>query len=45
MSIYLPINGFTALVDLGRFFSLLIYTQRVGLPWTGDQPDARSLPT
>jgi hypothetical protein len=30
-STYLPTYGPTALVDLGCFFSLLIYTQSVGL--------------
>jgi hypothetical protein len=30
-SIYLSIYGPTALVDLGRFFSFLIYTQSVRL--------------
>jgi hypothetical protein len=30
-SIYLSIYGSTALVDLGRFFSFLIYTQSTGL--------------
>jgi hypothetical protein len=29
--IYLPIHGSTALVELGRLFSFLIYTQSVGL--------------
>jgi hypothetical protein len=31
LSIYLSICGSAALVDLGRFFSFLIYTQSVGL--------------
>jgi hypothetical protein len=31
LSIYLSIYGSTALVDFGRFFSFLIYTQSVGL--------------
>jgi hypothetical protein len=31
-------------VDLGRFFSFLIYTQGP-TPWTGDQPVAKKLPT
>jgi hypothetical protein len=40
--ICIPIYGITAIVDLGRFFSFLIYT--VGrTPWTGDQPVARQL--
>jgi hypothetical protein len=30
-SICLSIYAFTALVDLGRFFSFLIYTQSAGL--------------
>jgi hypothetical protein len=30
VSIYLSIYGSTALVDLGRFFSFLIYTQSIG---------------
>jgi hypothetical protein len=44
-SICLPIYGSTALVDLGRFFSFLIYTQSVGLLGRGDEPVARPLPT
>jgi hypothetical protein len=32
---YLPTYGSTALLDLGRFFSFLIYTQSVGLPGQG----------
>jgi hypothetical protein len=36
--------GPTALVDLGSFFSLYLYT--VGrTPWTGDEPVSRPLPT
>jgi hypothetical protein len=31
LSIYLSIYGSTALVDLGRFFSFLIYIQSIGL--------------
>jgi hypothetical protein len=31
LTIYLSINGGTALVDLGRLFSSLIYTQSIGL--------------
>jgi hypothetical protein len=38
----ISIYGFTALVDIGRFFSFLIHTQSVGLL---DQPVIRSLPT
>jgi hypothetical protein len=33
------------LLDLGRFFSFLILYTVGGTPWTGDQPDARLLPT
>jgi hypothetical protein len=33
------------LLDLGRFFSFLIYTQTVELFGGGDQPVARPLPT
>jgi hypothetical protein len=36
--IYVSINGSTALVDLGRFFSLLIYTQSIGLLGRGISP-------
>jgi hypothetical protein len=36
--LYLPIYGSTALVDLGRFLSLLIYTQSVGLLGRGISP-------
>jgi hypothetical protein len=35
---YLSIYGSTALVDLGRFFSFLIYTQSVGLLEGGISP-------
>jgi hypothetical protein len=35
---YLSIYGSTALVDLGRFFSFLIYTQSVGLLGRGISP-------
>jgi hypothetical protein len=35
---YLPTYGCTALMDLGRFFSLLIYTQPVGLLGRGISP-------
>jgi hypothetical protein len=38
LSVYLSIYGFTALVDLGRFFSFLIYTQSVGLLGRGISP-------
>jgi hypothetical protein len=38
LSIYLSIYGFTALVDLGRFFSFLIYTQSLGLFGRGFSP-------
>jgi hypothetical protein len=38
LSIYLSIYGSTALVDLGRFFSFLIYTQSVGLLGRGISP-------
>jgi hypothetical protein len=37
-AIYLPIYGSTALVDLGPFFSFLIYTQSVGLLGRGISP-------
>jgi hypothetical protein len=37
-STYLPIYGSAALVDLGRFFSFLIYTQSVGLLRRGISP-------
>jgi hypothetical protein len=40
------IYGFTALLlDLGRFFSFLIFYTVGSTPWTGDQPAARPLPT
>jgi hypothetical protein len=32
-------------VDLGRFFSFLIFYTVCTTPWTGDQPVARPLPT
>jgi hypothetical protein len=32
-------------LDLGRFFSLLIFYTVGWTPWTGDQPVARPLPT
>jgi hypothetical protein len=35
---YLSLYGSTALVDLGRFFSFLIYTQFVGLLGRGISP-------
>jgi hypothetical protein len=38
LSIYLYIYGSTALVDLGRFFSFLIYTQLIGLLGRGISP-------
>jgi hypothetical protein len=41
---YLSIYGCTALVDLGRFFSFLIFTASRS-PWTEDQPVERPLPT
>jgi hypothetical protein len=37
-SIHPPISASTALVDLGRFFSFLIYTQLVGLLGRGISP-------
>jgi hypothetical protein len=37
-SIYLSIYGCIALIDLGRFFSFLIYTQLVGLLARGISP-------
>jgi hypothetical protein len=40
----LPLYSSTALVDLGHFFSLLIYIVSRS-PWTGDQPIPRTLPT
>jgi hypothetical protein len=40
----LSVYGSTAFVNLGRFFSFLIYTQSVGL-LDGDQPVARPLLT
>jgi hypothetical protein len=46
LSIYLSICGSTALVDLGLFFSSLIYTQSVGLLGRGISPSqGQSLPT
>jgi hypothetical protein len=42
---YLYIYGSTALVGLGRFFSLLILYTVSRTPWTGDQPVAKPLPT
>jgi hypothetical protein len=36
--IYPPVNGSTALGDLGRFFSFLIYTQSVRVLWLGISP-------
>jgi hypothetical protein len=46
MSVYLSIYGFTGLLlDLGRFFSFLIVYTIGRIPWTGDQPVARPLPT
>jgi hypothetical protein len=42
---YLPNYGFTALVDLGRFFSFLILYTVCRNPWTGDQPFSRQQPT
>jgi hypothetical protein len=36
--VYRPIYGSTVLMDLGRFFSLLIYTQSVGLLGWGISP-------
>jgi hypothetical protein len=41
---YLPTYGSTALVDLGSFFSCLIYTVS-RTSQMGDQPVARPLPT
>jgi hypothetical protein len=42
MSVY----GCTVLsLDLGRFFSFLILYTDGRIPWTGDQPVARPLPT
>jgi hypothetical protein len=41
---HLSIHGSTALVDLGRFFNFLVYTD-CRTSWTGDQPVARPLPT
>jgi hypothetical protein len=41
-SIHLSIYG--SLLDLGRFFSFLIFDTVGRTPWTGDQPVARSLP-
>jgi hypothetical protein len=38
LSIHKSIYGCTVLVDLGRFFSLLIYTQSVGLLGRGISP-------
>jgi hypothetical protein len=37
-TMYLSIYGSTALVDLGRFFSFLIYTQSAGLLGRGISP-------
>jgi hypothetical protein len=39
------VYGCTALVDLGRCFSLLIIYTVGRTPWTGEQPVARPLPT
>jgi hypothetical protein len=45
LSIYLSIYGSTVLLlDLGRFFSFLIFYTVSRTPWTGDQPVARPLP-
>jgi hypothetical protein len=41
ISIYLYTYGYTALVDLGRFFGFTVGRTL----WTGDQPLARPLPT
>jgi hypothetical protein len=38
LSIYLSIYGCTAPVDLGRFFSFLIYTESIGLLGRGISP-------
>jgi hypothetical protein len=46
LSVCLSVYGSTALVDLGRILTFLIYVYTVGrTPWTGDQPVARPLPT
>jgi hypothetical protein len=42
---HLSIYGSTVLVDLGRLFNFLIYTQSVGLLGGGISPVARPLPT
>jgi hypothetical protein len=44
-SISLSLNSSTALVDFGRCFSVLIYTESAGLLAQGDQPVTRPLPT
>jgi hypothetical protein len=36
---------YSPLLDLGRFFILLIFYTVGRTPWTGDQPVARTLPT
>jgi hypothetical protein len=41
---YISIYGSISLLDLGRFFSFLIYTRSVGLLGRGNQPVARPLP-
>jgi hypothetical protein len=47
LSIYLSIYLwlYSPLLDLGRFFSILIRYTVGRNPWTGDQPVARPLPT
>jgi hypothetical protein len=42
---YPPIYGSIVLVDLGRFFSLLIFYTVGAIPLTGEQPVARPPPT
>jgi hypothetical protein len=41
----LSLYGSISLVDLGRFFGFLILYTVGRLPWRGDQPAARPLPT
>jgi hypothetical protein len=43
-SIYLSLWLYN-LLNLGRYFSFLILYTADTTPWTGDQPDARPLPT
>jgi hypothetical protein len=42
---YLSLYGYTALMDLGRFFIFLILYTFGRTLWKGDQPIARPLPT